>query len=290
MQRLTDSKIVRHVNKFWLTLQIGFTLLGLILLSGCKAPLVPNPSSKDLSAVKIHGKSFGCGVPHASAGIFMPFNIDVQNQARTYNLRVPDNYQANHAYPVIFRWHGSGGNGLSGGLGIESIAGKDAIIVAPDGLNQIWRSDKVDIIFFDHMLETISKQYCIDSKRVFSYGFSVGGFFTNQLACERGDVLRASAAIAGGAQGSDCKGKVARWFLHDLNDNVVPIENGRAARDKAIAINGCTASAVNESTGCIRYQSCQSSPVVWCESKGIGHNIRGDFAPEQVWKFFNSLH
>ena len=113
-----------------------------------------------------------------------------------------------------------------------------------------------------------------------------GGSFTNLLACERGDVLRASAAIAGWRRGSNCRGKVANWFLHDIDDKVVSIEKGKAARDRVLAINGCSASTVKDNSVCVRYEGCQVAPVIWCETKGFGHNIRSEFAPARVWNFF----
>ena len=222
----------------------------------------------------------------------MPMKIRMLNKDRTYNLRIPGTYNPNRKYPLIFLWHGAGGNGSSGGLNIEYSAGEDAIIVSADGLNNVWdvfTADSVDLPFFDNMLETVSEQYCIDSHRIFSYGFSVGGTLSNSLACRRSDVIRASAAVAGGLFMNSCEGKVATWLLHDLNDDAVAIANGKSVRDRAIARNGCSTNMVDEGNGCVRYQGCDATPVVWCESKGFGHNIRGDYAPEQVWKFFQNL-
>jgi hypothetical protein len=55
-------------------------------------------------------------------------------------------------------------------------------------------------------------------------------------------------------------------------------------------MNGCSTETVSEGDGCVRYLGCETAPVVWCESKGFGHNIRDDFAPAKVWKFFENLH
>ena len=263
--------------------------LMLILVCMCAACNPPESaaSNKPLTSHRYTG----CGIAQTGTGNFMPMKIHVLDHDRTYHLRIPSTYNPNRKYPLIFRWHGSGGDGLSGGLGIEYSAGDDAIIVSANGLDKYWRieSDSVDLALFDSMLETVSAQYCIDRHRVFSYGFSIGGLFTNLLACERGDVLRASAAIASGPAGNNCKGKVATWLLHDSDDDAIPISMGEAARDRALAINGCSANTVDEGNGCVRYQGCDIAPVVWCESAGIGHNIRGDFAPAQVWKFFESF-
>lgn len=254
-------------------------------------------------------RSAGCGLYLTGTGKFTPEEIRVFNRNRTYQLRIPANYNPDRAYPLIFRWHGAGGNGLSGGMDIEFSAGNDAIIVSPDGLNKTWNAntddedlllnidsteilfntDPVNLQFFDRILEKISRQYCIDHNRIYSYGFSAGGFFSNLLACERGDILRANAAIAGGPRGGNCKGKVASWFLHDLDDTVVPIKKGLTARDRALLMNDCSSRTIDAGTGCVKYLGCESAPVIWCESKGYGHNIRGDFAPTRVWKFFLDL-
>jgi poly(3-hydroxybutyrate) depolymerase len=265
-------------------------VLMVVLLYGCTAPISPN--EREYGYAPERNRSVGCGIPEKGHRNFMPMEIRVLDKVRTYHLFVPIWYDPNRAYPLIFTWHGSGGDGLSGGLDIKSKSRNDAIVVAADGLNGTWNSDtdSPDLVFFDRMLENIENGYCVDRDRIFSYGFSVGGYFTNLLACERGNVLRASASVAGGLAGENCKGKVAAWFLHDENDDAVPIAEGRAARDRALAINGCSTNTDDEGDGCVRYQGCNADPVVWCESRGIGHNIRGKFAPPRVWKFFRSLH
>ena len=263
-----------------------------ILTFVCTCSVASPPKLNELISVAAPNRSAGCGMMQEGSEKFMQKRISVLNQDRSYLLLIPKSYDPNRAYPLIFRWHGSGGDGLSGGLGIEYSASEDAIIVSADGLDKYWRieAESIDLHLFDSMLEMVSNQYCIDSNRIFSYGFSAGGTFSNLLACERGDVLRASAAIASGLAGKNCKGKVATWLLHDINDDAVPIAKGRAVRDWAIATNGCSTNAMDEGDGCVRYQGCDAAPVVWCESTGFGHNIRGDYAPAQVWKFFQSLN
>jgi len=229
----------------------------------------------------------GCGIAATGTRGFELQKLRVLDHDRTYHLRVPRGYDSKRPYPIIFRWHGRGGDGLSGGLDIEAFSGEDAIVVGADGLHGSWSSG--DVVFFDRMLEEIEAKFCVDRGRVFSYGFSAGGFFTNRLACERGDVLRASAAIAGGPRGDNCRGKVASWFLHDADDKVVPFALGEAARDRALEANGCSSKFIEEGEGCVRYLGCDKTPVVWCQSQGFGHHIRGDFAPSRVWRFFRSL-
>jgi len=254
-----------------------------VLLASCATKKTPSSINE-----REINYSPGCGLAQVGTNEFTPVQISIQNQARKYHLRVPANYNSERAYPLIFLYHGYGGNGLIGGLGIEHFAKDNAIIASADGLDKTWSDATTanDLQFFDNMLETIATNYCIDRRRIFSYGFSMGGYFTNLLSCERGDVLRANAAIASWPRGNDCKDKVAAWFMHDTDDDAIKIAQGIAARDRAIAQNGCSQDTIEIENGCREYQNCQDVPVVWCQTSGFGHNIRGDVAPAIVWQFF----
>ncbi|MET0285673.1 MAG: hypothetical protein ABW352_14435 [Polyangiales bacterium] len=238
------------------------------------------------------GRSEGCGMAATSDGDFAEQTVRINNTERTYNVRLPGSYDASRAYALIFRFHGYGGDGLSGGLGIEGPAGNDAIIVAPDGLNQGWSngSEAGDLALFDAMYEAVTTRYCVDRARVFSYGFSMGGGFTNLLGCRRADKLRGTAAVAGFDRGTGtCARPVAAWFQHDRNDDAVPIAQGTGARDRVIQRAHCSTSTTPAGS-CVSYQGCDPGyPVVWCETTGRGHNIAGDTAPQAVWDFFRAL-
>lgn len=246
-------------------------------------------------------RSAGCGSANTGSGAFARRSLRAGGRDRTYYVRVPASYQANRAYPLIFRWHGTGGDGLSGGLDIERAAGDDAIVVGADGLVQHAGSDAKawgsateadDLALFDALYQQLGQEYCIDLERVFSYGFSAGGGMTNMLSCKRGDKLRASAAVAGYVWGdqSRCGPAVAAWFLHDRNDETVTVDMGREGRDLALERNDCGSARLPAANDCVSYDGCKLGyPVVWCETRGLGHDIAGDTAPAQVWAFFEAL-
>ncbi len=57
-----------------------------------------------------------------------------------------------------------------------------------------------------------------------------------------------------------------------------------------IGRNHCSMRTSATTDGCLRYEGCDEGfPVVWCETMGLGHEIAGDEAPEQVWRFFSGL-
>lgn len=244
------------------------------------------------------GKSRGCAQSASGTGSFEMRSVEVGGVGRTYHVRIPSGYRASRAYPVVFRFHGWGGDGLSGGLGIEGSAGEDALIVAADGLevdgpNRGWdeQSEPNDLMLFDAMYAAVTAAYCVDLARVFAYGFSMGGGMTNLLGCKRADKLRATAAIAGYNRiDGSCAQPMAAWFQHDRDDDAVPVSEGRGARDRDLTRNGCTSEAASEEDDCVRYAGCRTGfPVVYCETGGLGHNIAGDSAPGRVWSFFQSL-
>jgi polyhydroxybutyrate depolymerase len=253
----------------------------------------PQPTGTPPS--RLARKSRGCSKrAQVGSDSFVSHSVTIGERERTYHLHAPKAYRAGRAYPLIFRFHGRGGDGLSGGLGIEEQSRGDALVVAPDGLDRNWsrESEASDMALFDALLQTLSDTYCIDPSRVFAYGFSAGARFAERLACERSDKLRAIAAIAGfdATPLSACRGRVAAWLAHDADDeSYASLSRGIVARDRLRAQNGCSAESAPVGS-CVRYLGCAAGyPVVWCQTRGRGHDIRGGDAPAQVWKFFTQL-
>ncbi len=254
---------------------------------------LPGDASGTRDAEAPGGRSTGCGRAAQGAGEFVRRTTSVANRERVYHVRLPEGYDRARAYPLVFRWHGYGGDGLSGGLGIEYSATRDAIVVGADGLDMGWDrgSEENDLALFDAMLRELGENYCVDLGRVFSYGFSMGGGMSNLLSCRRAAQLRASAAVAGYDRGTGtCARPVAAWFMHDRDDDDVQISQGTGARDRALTRNGCNPAMTRMEGDCVRYTACSpGAPVVWCETQGLGHNIAGESAPDLVWTFFSSL-
>ena len=224
----------------------------------------------------------GCGrAPALASGTR---TIQTGGQTRSYILRVPDNYDPNHAYRLIFGFHWNGGTandvdsgGTSGSIwsyyGLRPLANNTAIFVAPQGLNNGWaNSGGQDLTFVDDMIRQLEGGLCVDTTQVFSAGFSFGGAMSYALACARATVFRAVAVYSGG-QLSGCSGgtqPVAYLGLHGLRDPVLNISGGRALRDTFVRNNGCTPQNPPEpASGSLThvvtaYTGCRAGfPVVW---------------------------
>jgi polyhydroxybutyrate depolymerase len=237
--------------------------------------------------------SSGCGTPQTGTSSYAVRSIAIRGTEREYYLWVPTGYDATRPYPLIVRFHGSTGDGLSGGLEIEAAAAGNAIIASPSGIDGHWdlAPDGVDVALFDAILLEVEDSYCIDAGRVFAYGFSAGGALTNLLGCVRGNVLRGIAPVESSAPMlSSCNGPVAAWFTHSPDDTVVTIDRGAAALELYRSLDGCgTDTAPVAPTPCVRYQSCtQGFPVDWCETSGP-HDPQGSFTAPGAWSFFSSL-
>jgi poly(3-hydroxybutyrate) depolymerase len=259
-------------------------------------------------------KSDGCGKTRT----LMNGRRTIQsNGNREFILRVPDNYDNNHPYRLIFAFHWLNGNAnqvANGGMGgstedpyygLWDLAENSTIFIAPEGLNAGWsNSNGQDVALTDAILEQVQNDLCIDTKRIFANGFSFGGGMSFALACARADVFRGVALYAG-AQLSGCSGgtmPIAYFHAHGIRDSVLNISQGRQLRDRFVTNNGCTPqSAPEPSNGsgthiCTSYAGCsEGHPLRWCPFDGDHNPTEKDsgqnksWIPGEVWAFISQF-
>lgn len=259
--------------------------------------------------------SAGCG--KAKTLTSRQYSMNVNGKNRNYILNIPDNYDQNKPYRLIFTWHQLGGSAQKivngedpnrGGAlpfyGLKALADNSAIFVVPDGLNQGWGNQGgEDITFFDQLVKTVEADLCVNTDLRFSTGFSYGGAMSFAIACARPDMIRAIAVISG-AQLSGCQGgnqPVAFYGQHGTSDSVLNVQMGRQLRDKFVANNGCQrlGSEPQPQGGnsvMTKYSGCREGyPVTWVIHNG-DHNPsqtnsgqREPFAPKNSWEFFTQF-
>jgi len=272
------------------------------------------------ASVGVLAATAGCGKsPTLTSGTR---TIQSGGKSRTFILRVPDGYDSNRQYRLIFGFHWNGGtaNDVDGGgtsgypwsyYGLRALANNSAIFVAPQGLNNGWaNSGGEDLTFVDAMVGLIEDGLCVDTTQLFSLGFSYGGGMSYAIACARANVFRAVAVYSGG-QLSGCSGgtqPIAYLGLHGLRDPVLNISNGRSLRDRFVRNNGCTAQNPPEpAQGSLThtvtfYQGCRAGyPVGWAafdagHTPGPVDGSAGDYNPGErswtrpvVWDFFSQF-
>jgi poly(3-hydroxybutyrate) depolymerase len=238
--------------------------------------------ARALARTATSGGTAGCGqAPTLTSGTH---TIQSSGQTRSYILELPSNYNTTHPYRLIFAFHWLGGTaqdvdsgGTSGYVwsyyGMEALSGGSTIFVAPQGINDGWaNTNGQDITFVQDMLSQFESGLCIDPSEIFSMGFSYGAAMTYALACAMPTVFRA-VAVYSGANLSGCSPgtqPVAYIGLHGVEDNVLPIADGRALRDTFVRNNGCTPQNPPEpAPGSLThivtaYSGCSAGhPVVW---------------------------
>lgn len=246
--------------------------------------------------------------------------ISVGGTQRQFMIRVPQNYQQNKGYKLIYGLHWNGGrmeqvaNGGDTGsknwkyFGLQVVANETAIFVAPQGLNGAWaNTGGQDIKFIDAMNDYVDAGLCVDQGQRFSIGFSYGAAMSYSIACSRPKQFRAVSAIAGGQlSGCDNGNEPLAYFgIHGVRDGTLPIATGRSLRDHFIKNNGCASmSGAKEPASGSRTHittnatGCKTGyPVRWAAHDG-GHiqaaadkpapeeNGEASWVGPEVWSFF----
>ena len=163
--------------------------------------------------------------------------------------------------------------------GLSKLADRKGFLVAyPDGLNRSWNGEygagraearRVDDVRFTaNLLDTISRRFAIDERRVYATGISNGAMLTSLLACELSDRIAAIATVAGSI-GVDADRRcipsrpVAVLEVHGTEDPLVPFEGG------ATRGGGNVVGAVAAAQRWARRNGCATAPRLTFERDGV---------------------
>jgi poly(3-hydroxybutyrate) depolymerase len=236
------------------------------------------------------------------------YGLRVNDTQREYIVNIPDNYDPQKTYRLIFVWHYRGGMASqvvrNGYLGLKKISDNSTIFVAGQGLISTDRTTDWanisggDIAFAKQLFERLRLTYCIDENRVFSAGWDSGGTMSNNVGCKLGNIFRAIASISGSGPAPtrfnriNCIGNTAAWIAQGMgNNNVsnVAYANGIESRDYWKDANNCGDGQDNVWPGsCVAYKNCLDGyPVHWCTY--LGDYQVPDFAAIGIWSFFSQF-
>jgi len=263
----------------------------------------------------VDGSSFvnpgTCGTANPQTGFIAKVTVMVGATARTLALTVPAGYNGTKVYPLVIGFHGDGGNGAGyrTSLPIEAAANGNAIFAWPDGTNNnnghsFDQSNdppnNKDVDFFEAIISSLTKTYCIDKKKVFIHGMSGGAYFVNQLARWKAPEIRGAAPQSGGGpygiNGSDynamgnlsVNGAVPVFIVHGNADTSVPLTEGQKSYTYWQGADQTkTGTAAVSPSPCVK-QNGGVVPVEWCVIPGMGHTIWPG-AAAGIWAFFAAL-
>jgi polyhydroxybutyrate depolymerase len=230
-------------------------------------------------------------------------SVQVGGVRRTYLLHVPPSYTGRTPVPLVLDFHPL----LSTGAGVRRLDGyaassdREGFIVAyPDGIDNAWNigpcctfSRTVDDLGFARALVAkLKSEACIDSKRVYAAGFSMGGGMSHFLACNAADTFAAVAPAAFDLlEEMACapSRSIPVFAFRGTADFVVPYAGGasrppngldttihflgaQATFEKWASLNQCNGAPAT-SGNCQTHSQCRDGvEVSLCTAQGGGHS------------------
>lgn len=225
---------------------------------------------------------------------------------RSYYLKLPAGYTGRSDSPLVIALHGTGGDSNryleNEYYNLQGAVGDEAILVYPEALAQgdsepQWNYTD-DLVFFDDLVVRLKETVSFDHRKLFVVGHSSGAGFAHQIACRRGDLIRAMAAVAGGLMDdTDCRGEVAIIQIHGRTDEMIPLSAILPGRNYWLTYNGCdTGEPVEVAPApCQEFTGCDAHfPVRYCEHgeedpERHGGHAWPSFAGQAIWSFFDQL-
>ena len=163
------------------------------------------------------------------------YSFTYQSILRSYIVHLPNGYNASIKYPMVINMHGYTSTAAQqqsySQMDVVADTGK-FIVVYPDGVNNAWNAgfgtnpSIDDVGFLSMMIDTMKKNFSVDSTKVYSCGLSNGGFMSFSLACEMENKIAAIAPVAGLMSDSTrifCQSvcPVPLMYFHGTADGVV---------------------------------------------------------------------
>jgi polyhydroxybutyrate depolymerase len=208
------------------------------------------------------------GIPPSSAEV-VSFDGD-----RPYKLIIPTTYDKSKPAPLILALHGytSSGDEVEKYLKLTDVAEKHGMLyVHPDGSKdtggmRFWNATPAccnfsgstvdDEAYLMSIIDSISRKYNVDQKRIYIVGHSNGGFMTHRMACTHADRIAAVVSLSGATfnDTSACKPKspISVLQIWGTADETILYKGGRLenpypSANKTVSswakLNGCNPNA-----------------------------------------------
>jgi polyhydroxybutyrate depolymerase len=188
-------------------------------------------------------------------------HITVAGRERGYRLHLPP--MADRATPrsLVLVFHGGGGDPASAErlTRFSELADREGFIaVYPEGISKNWndgreysysgafRDEVEDIAFISALLDELTGELPLDSRRIYATGISNGAIFSNYLAAKLSSKIAAIAPVAGSiavpfdAQFAPAQ-PVSVLMISGTEDPLVPYRGGGVARGRRGQVIGVDA-------------------------------------------------
>lgn len=264
-------------------------LLGLTLLAACATPATDAPADTDVAVAPCDGSGLAPG-DHVRVET-------IDGLERTWAIHVPPTADGVTPLPLVFNLHPFvlGGNEVFHNIwqnesGVEALADEEGfIVVHPEGTGApaAWNAgdaccgqasdDEVDDVgFVVGLIDRVSAEACVDTKRVYSTGMSNGGYLSHRLACEHPERFAAIAPNVGSFS-DELVCAVGRAVpVLQTSGSEDSLESREAAAQRWVEMNACDPEpAVTEARGdaeCRTWRGCDDdAEVTHCVVQDGGH-------------------
>ena len=228
-----------------------------------------------------------------------PRTISSGGRERTYRVYAPPTLPRDSPAALVFVFHGGEGDGES----VERLTGFDELadsekflVVYPDGFGRHWNDGRAvqsfeteregvdDVAFVSDLIGALSKEFRVDTDRVFATGISNGGIFSNYLGARLAERIAAIAPVAGTlAEPLRTDFHPARavsvLLVSGLDDPIVPYAGGALASAHGSVVGAeATARLWARSDGCeaepakdrptARVDACRTLRSRWTGGRG----------------------
>jgi polyhydroxybutyrate depolymerase len=179
-------------------------IIGVVVLTAALAGCAWFPGGTAPTAPPVTVASAGCAAATPRTPGLDTLNITSNGVARTYLRRIPQGYDGVSPIPVLFAIHGWGEGAQIHVTMSEWGPRADAnkfVVVYPQGLGSpaAWDTTlgSADLAYFGNLLDRVEDDLCVDQRRVFAAGLSMGAFMSSSIACQFSKRVAAVGLVAG---------------------------------------------------------------------------------------------
>jgi len=210
------------------------------------------------------------------SGKTLKSNTNLSIGGRKVIVKFPNGYRGDKPTPLLINYHpimGSASQWEGGSQTAKAALNDGAIVAFMDGaqgpMGQAWNvgpccTDADDVKFTRDFIKEITNKACVDPKRIYAAGFSMGGGMSNYAGCFLSDVIAAAAPSAFDLAREivdSGKCKPSRPF---------PILNFRGTQDTIVMYNGGLSQVVPGKP--ITFMGAKNNLKEWAKMNGCSGN------------------
>lgn len=184
---------------------------------------------------------------------FSPSVFKHEGTSLLYRIYAPFKFEPEKKYPVYVNLHGAGIRGSDNKRPLafvkslfsnEELSMEDCIVIVPQcPEGQKWVDTDWNVGSYDlskvpesnelaavvALVESVMKEYPVDTDRIYAAGFSMGGYGTWNLLMNHPDLFAAGVPMCGAASptSANLMVNVPVWTIHGAKDPTVPVEGSR---------------------------------------------------------------